>query len=99
MDAETIKWLTTIIIGNVVFWSVVMGILKTLLGRAKHTEEKTDKIIHMHLNADDYGFGTVKLAKSFEANERHGRELVHYMKWFVKETTGKDPEPFIDEHH
>jgi len=89
MDSETVKWISGLIIVNVTAWSVAMGMIKTLLNCAKHTEEKTDLVIEMHNNAD----------KVAEANDRHARELVYYMKWFVKTTTGKEPEPFIDGRH
>jgi len=99
MDSETVKWISGLIIVNVTAWSIAMGMIKTLLSRAKHTEDKTDEMIHMHNHADDYGFGTVQLKKAMEANARHGRELVYYMRWFVEESTGQKPPPYIDDRH
>ncbi len=100
MDTETVRWLSTLIIANVIAWSVLMFSVKSLLNRAKHTEEKSDELIDMHHNADENGFGTVALLAAVEHSEerrgRSSRELVHYMRWFVEKASGIKPPPFVD---
>lgn len=79
MDAETIRWFTSIIVGNVLFGAAVMGMLRILLGRAKHTEDNTKALLLMHTGQRD-----------------SNRALVHYMRWFVEEMSGKTPPPYVN---
>ena len=47
----------------------------------------------MHNNADDYGFGTGKTNGLIQTNTRAMLELSHYIRWAIKENSGKEPPP------
>lgn len=54
---------------------------------------QSDRLVLMHEQPDEYGFGTYKTNKIIEANTRAMHELTHYIKWLGKEQTGKEPPP------
>lgn len=67
----------------------------------------------MHLEPDEYGFGSGKiealLTQNLETQAENQREYVksntalryafkelsHFMRWMVKENTGKEPPPYV----
>ncbi len=48
---------------------------------------------NMHNNADQYGFGTGKTNTLIATNTRAMNDLTHYIRWSIKESTGKEPPP------
>ena len=92
VDTGIPEWLTGMVIANVVAWSVLLGMVRVLLNRAKHTEIKTDQFVKKHDRL------ILNLQKAEEERARSGRELVHYMRWMVEKMTGQKPDPFVDTH-
>ena len=67
-------------------------------------KRESHRLIWMHENADEAGFGTVKLRAQHEAersemkelmanNTRGMREIAHYIRYCIEETTGKKAPP------
>ena len=95
------------ILAPAVAWAASMTVM--MLGmkqRQSHCLKCHDEMLKMHKNADQYGFGTVSLrakqehsetimARLIEDNTRAMKALTHYIVWFIKETTDKDPPPPI----
>ena len=89
MDNEILEWLMGFAIANVVAWSVLLGMVRTLLNRAKHTEDKTDE-----------GLGHLEGLKSLKTEQaRTNREFLYYIKWAVEEVAGSKPPPYVDGEH
>lgn len=86
---------------------IVLALLLPLVLWAKGCNQKLKdvhdmvvELLQMHKEPDQYEFGTgatnLMLKQMMEENARAMRELIHYMKWYVEETTGKKPEPYMD---
>ena len=82
----------------VMAWCIWLSTGLTTLKRESH------RLIWMHENADEAGFGTVQLRAQHEAeraemkammenNTRAMREIAHYVKYAIEETTGKPAPP------
>lgn len=56
------------------------------------------RLLWMHNNADQTGFGTVGFREAIDNNTRVMRELVHYMKWMARQSGHDDPPPFVGGH-
>ena len=69
-----------------IWCGIVLRLLRDISRDGKH-------LIEMHVRADHYGFGTVKLTQIMLSTDRHQRETVHYVKWAVKKLTGEEPPP------
>jgi len=58
------------------------------------------RLLTMHNNPDDYGFGTVETNRILEKQEGYWRELIHYIKFIAEQSAnGKKvppPTPHVD---
>ncbi|MEK0325750.1 MAG: hypothetical protein QQN63_08600 [Nitrosopumilus sp.] len=83
---------------------LALGWAITAMSMLGSMKRDCSKLIWMHENADDCGFGTIALRQAFressirtdrliENNTRATNNLTHYIVWFIKETSGKEPPP------
>lgn len=71
-------------------------ILVNLLRKNKDVSRQCDKLIHMHENPDDFGFGTKRTNQIIEDNTRAMTALTHYIQWLIKDKSGHDAPPPMD---
>lgn len=83
-------------------WASTMTYLITGVAR------ETRKLVHMHEHADEYGFGTIAVRELMRTerervdlmmkdHNRTQKMLVYYIKWWIKEISGKEPPPPLPE--
>jgi len=78
-------------------WGIKVNMILASLSRQNtDVSRKCDKLINMHENPDDYGFGTTRTNQIIEDNTRAMTALTHYIQWLVKEQTGHDAPPPIE---
>lgn len=63
----------------------------------KSIKKDVEKLLEMHYNADEYGFGTDKQTKVIADNTRAMNSLTHYIKWLAEQQTGHTPPPHIED--
>ncbi len=91
MDSETIRWIAGVLLApSLLFAFIVISLLRDI-------KKTTDKLIEMHINADAYGFGTRAIGEYMRDMRDAFRDQSFYMKWMVKELTGKSPPPPVRE--
>ncbi len=92
---------------------VLLGVLVPSFIWAMRMFYMTKQLRDMHLDPEQYGFGSVEthemLANHFKTEDEYHREymdsnkilrnvireLSHFMRWMVKESTGKEPPPYV----
>jgi hypothetical protein len=70
-----------------VFW-----VTRTLMS----IKRDESKLLWMHENPENTGFGTGGLRHVIEENSRAIRELSHFVQWSTKVQTKLDPPPFTE---
>ena len=82
MDADAIKWISGFAISAAMFGAALMGMLKNLLNRSKHTEDKVDGLRALNEKA------LREMTQSNLENMRSNKEMVHYMRWMAENLNG-----------
>jgi hypothetical protein len=85
MPLEVFLWVASVLIPFGVGWAVVMLFIM------RNIKKTSDELMTMHKDANGFGFGTIQLAEGLREARETQKDLIHYIKWFVKEMTGKDP--------
>jgi hypothetical protein len=79
-------------------WAIHMSwALNKIKDSEKECEEKLDKLLEMHYNPDNYGFGTDRQTKVIEDNTRAMNSLTYYIKWLAEKQLGEAPPPHIED--
>ena len=59
------------------------------------------ELIQMHKHPDEHEFGTKKTNEMLEGCVKEQtlllQQMVHYLQWYIEESTGKTPPPFIQQ--
>lgn len=88
-----------------VAWAIALSMmLSGMKNRQVECLKCHSEMLNMHRNADEFGFGTVALRSTQERdqnrleqliadNTRALREVSHYIRWSIENTTGKKPPP------
>ena len=98
MDIITLKWVAgALLIPGLSFAIAVIWILKDIKRTSDASFAAVLKLTKMHYEADKYDFGTGELVAYASDMKSSIRDLVHYIKWQAKESTGKEPPPRISE--
>jgi len=71
------------------------GWLISMDRRARKMEDQVGKIMDLHEHPEASGFGTRGVVKAIDRDSRLLRELIHYIKWMVKQQSGKEPPPYV----
>ena len=90
MTVEVALWL----LGASVISLLGTGIKMWLMLRECHV--MTKKLLEMHENPDNTGFGTSGLASIIMDNTRAIKALIHYVKWTAERQFGETPPPPIE---
>ncbi len=56
----------------------------------------SDRLLHMHEHADEFGFGTVEMRMICQELSHAIRSMTHYIKWMCEQQTGIKPPPPLD---
>ena len=87
LDTAVLAWSLALLMPMAVAWCTSVFLL------LRDIKKTSDQLLHMHINADDSGFGTNSTNKMIEDLRRGMREFIHYTRWTAKEMTGKEPPP------
>jgi hypothetical protein len=94
LTPEIALWVGGLLLLPAMIWTVsVTWLLKQSIGMIRGLKVDTERLLHMHENADEYGFGTGQVGKQGDAIAESLRQLVELFKWMAEHQTGKKPPP------
>jgi hypothetical protein len=84
---QVLSWALALLLPIALAWcAAVFWMLKEI-------KRSSDELIKQHQDADNHGFGTVKITKSIDDLEQVMESMLHYVVWAVEQMTGKKPPP------
>ena len=87
MDQTTALWVLGVILVPSVSWAIRITFLITRI------KDDMAKLLYMHENPENTGFGTVGFTHVIEENTKAIKALTHYVVWLAKQTGSTPPPP------
>ena len=60
-------------------------------------QRDTQRLLYMHDNPGETGFGTEGFREVITANTKALSELSHFVQWGIEQSTGTRPPPYVSE--
>lgn len=92
MTLEVLLYIAGAALVPTITWAVIVYLKLAKL------QDELRRLLVMHENPENTGFGTVGLKDVIEQNTRAIRSLTHYVVWLSKNMAGQTPPPDLDEH-
>ena len=87
MDQTAELWLLGIIVVPTIGWAIRHTVLMSKL------RDDMARLLDMHENPENTGFGTVGIAQVIEENTKAIQALTHYVVWLAKQSGSTPPPP------
>lgn len=105
LTPQVALWVLGIMLMPTIGWALyITNVLSRIRARQADCMNCHNEMLKMHHNPDEYGFGTIslratherdqnRLEKLIDDNTRALREVAHYIRWSIENTTGKKAPP------